>query len=252
MSTQYSLAALAKFSSEDLVQFVIVESAKAVSATKNAAKGIIALVDVSKASLKDAKATLRKAGLTESVLSNALPLVSVYDAVVRPGLADEAWFDTVLATWAVQIDRAIARVGAASLAEAGMFKRPLTATLVVEFSLVADTGLTKKERLAKEAKKAAKKAAAPKDEDGDDTDAEEKESATKKLTPREEFAAAVAALTRFGVALSGTSPEDAAFVREKVATLVAALPVAKSAKVRVTAPVKAKTLDAITVEQKAA
>ena len=249
MST-YSLAALAKYTTDDLIQFVIVESGKSVSATKNAAKGIISLVNIA-GDLKDAKAALRKAGLTESVIHNALPLVSVYDAVVRTSLADEAWFDTVLASWAVQIDRAIARVGAASLAEAGMFKKPLTPTLVVEFSLVGDTGLTKKERLAKAAKKAAKKAAT-KGEDAKD-DAEETEStATKKREPREEFAAAVAALTRFGVALSGKSPEDAAYVREQVATLVAALPVAKTAKVRVTAPAKAKALTELTVEQKAA
>lgn len=251
MNTQYSIAALAKFATDDLIQFVIVEAGKSVSATKNAAKGIIALVDLS-GGLKTAKAALRKAGLSEGVIHNALPLVSVYDAVVRTSLADEAWFDTVLASWAVQIDRAIARVGAASLAEAGMFKRPLTPTLIVEFSLVGDTGLTKKERLAKEAKKEAKKAAAAKDEDAKDSDEEEKESTAKKLTPREEFAAAVAALTRFGVALANTSSEDAAYVREQVATLVAALPVAKTAPVKVKAPAKAKTLDAITVEQKAA
>ena len=142
-----TLASLAGHSTADLVSFIKLEAASAASAATNCAKGIITLVD-QLGSEAEARATMKKAKLADCTVKNAMQLVWVYDDVVRKGFASETWFDAVLYHHAVQIRRAVAKVGVDKLHENGLFEASAKKNLI-EFELIGDTGLTKAERIAK-------------------------------------------------------------------------------------------------------
>lgn len=159
-----TLAAIAAHTEDDLVVFFKTQSTAAESAAVHAAKAIIALVDKA-GSEKAARAALKKGGAAEYAVKNSLQLVWAYDDVVRPGHADEAWFDGLLYMHAVAVRRAIKvradkkgimpGKAARDMAEAGFFKRSARQNLFL-FEATAEDGLTPTER---EAVKAAAPAA---------------------------------------------------------------------------------------------
>lgn len=136
---------LTKRSVADLVEFIITQAAHQQSAAVNTAKGIIALVDVT-GSEANARAELKKAKVSDCTVKNAMQLVWAYDAVVRPGHTDEKWFDALLYAHAVEVRRAIAKVGIVKVCEAKLFAKSAKTNLI-EFELLADTGLTREERI---------------------------------------------------------------------------------------------------------
>ena len=112
----------------------------------SAAKGIIALVAVT-GSETEARSVLKKAKVSDCTVKNAMQLVWCYDAVVTPGHASEAWFDQLLYAHAVEVRRAIAKVGIAKLCDAKLFAKSAKANMI-EFELIGDTGLNREERIA--------------------------------------------------------------------------------------------------------
>ena len=151
-----TLAAIAAHTEDDLVVFFKTQSTAAESAAVHAAKAIIALVDKT-GSEKTARAALKKGGAAEYAVKNSLQLVWAYDDVVRPGHADEAWFDGLLYMHAVAVRRAIKvradkkgimpGKAARELAEAGFFRRSARQNLFL-FEATAEDGLTPAEREA--------------------------------------------------------------------------------------------------------
>ena len=151
-----TLAAIAAHTEDDLVVFFKTQSTAAESAAVHAAKAIIALVDKT-GSEKTARAALKKGGAAEYAVKNSLQLVWAYDDVVRPGHADEAWFDSLLYLHAVAVRRAVKvradkkgiMPGKATreLAEAGFFRRSARQNLFL-FEATAEDGLTPAEREA--------------------------------------------------------------------------------------------------------
>lgn len=151
-----TLAAIAAHTEDDLVVFFKTQSTAAESAAVHAAKAIIALVDKT-GSEKTARAALKKGGAAEYAVKNSLQLVWAYDDVVRPGHADEAWFDGLLYLHAVAVRRAIKvradkkgimpGKAARELAEAGFFRRSARQNLFL-FEATAEDGLTPTEREA--------------------------------------------------------------------------------------------------------
>ena len=151
-----TLAAIAAHTEDDLVVFFKTQSTAAESAAVHAAKAIIALVDKT-GSEKTARAALKKGGAAEYAVKNSLQLVWAYDDVVRPGHADEAWFDGLLYMHAVAVRRAIKvradkrgimpGKAARELAEAGFFKRSARQNLFL-FEATAEDGMTPAEREA--------------------------------------------------------------------------------------------------------
>ena len=142
-----SMSTLLAKSAPDLVEIIVMHSAAAQSNAVSAAKGIIALVAVT-GSETEARSVLKKAKVSDCTVKNAMQLVWAYDAVVTPGHASEAWFDQLLYAHAVEVRRAIAKVGGvAKLAEAKLFSKSAKANMI-EFELLADTGMTREERIA--------------------------------------------------------------------------------------------------------
>ena len=151
-----TLAAIAAHTEDDLVVFFKTQSTAAESAAVHAAKAIIALVDKT-GSEKTARAALKKGGAAEYAVKNSMQLVWAYDDVVRPGHADEAWFDGLLYLHAVAVRRAVKvradkkgiMPGKATreLAEAGFFRRSARQNLFL-FEATAEDGLTPAEREA--------------------------------------------------------------------------------------------------------
>jgi hypothetical protein len=142
-----SMSFLLKQSVADLCEQFVTAAEYQRSYAVAAAKALIALVDVT-GSEKAAREAVRKAGASDCTVRNAMQLVWAYDAVVRPGHADEKWFDNLLYAHAVAVRAAIAKVGIAKLCDAKLFARDAK-TLVVEFELIAETGMTRPEREAK-------------------------------------------------------------------------------------------------------
>jgi hypothetical protein len=133
-------------SAPDLVEIIVMHSAAAQSNAVSAAKGIIALVAVT-GSEEVARATLKKAKVSDCTVKNAMQLVWAYDAVVAPGHASEAWFDQLLYAHAVEVRRAIAKVGVAKLCDGKLFAKSAKANMI-EFELIGDTGMLRDERIA--------------------------------------------------------------------------------------------------------
>jgi hypothetical protein len=143
-----TVASLLKQSVADLLEFITVNAELQKSAAVKTAKGIIALVDVT-GSESAAREALKKARVSDCTVKNAMQLVWAYDAVVRPGHADEKWFDELLYAHAVAVRQAIAKVGIVKVCEAKLFAKSAKANLI-EFELLAETGLTRAERVAKD------------------------------------------------------------------------------------------------------
>ena len=141
-----TMSHLLKRSVADLLEFITREAAHQQSAAVNTAKGIIALVSVS-GSEAEARAALKKAKVSDCTVKNAMQLVWAYDAVVTPGHASEAWFDQLLYAHAVEVRRAIAKVGIGKLCDAKLFAKSAKANMI-EFELIADTGMSRDERIA--------------------------------------------------------------------------------------------------------
>lgn len=154
----HPLSFLLKQPAAELATGFVESSDRARSFAVNAAKCLIALVDVLGSEAK-AREAVTAAGASESTVKNAMQLVWAYDEVVRPGHADEAWFDSLLYAHAVAVRAAVRKVGAKKLADAGLFNKAAKCQLV-EFELVAETGLLKAERIAKSDKEIADKQAA--------------------------------------------------------------------------------------------
>lgn len=164
MSTLLTVAAIAAKSESEIVAFFKSQATVAESAAVHAAKAIIALVDKTQ-SEKSARETLKKGGVAEYSVKNSLQLVWAYDDVVRPGHADEAWFDGLLYMHAVAVRKAIKvradkkgimpGKAARDMAEAGFFRRSARQNLFL-FEATAEDGMTPTER---EAVKAAAPAA---------------------------------------------------------------------------------------------
>lgn len=147
-----SMSTLLAKSAPDLVEIVVLHANAAQSHAVSAAKGIIALVAVT-GSETEARSVLKKAKVSDCTVKNAMQLVWCYDAVVTPGHASEAWFDQLLYAHAVEVRRAIAKVGIAKLCDAKLFAKSAKANMI-EFELVADTGMTREERIADQQAKA--------------------------------------------------------------------------------------------------
>ena len=141
-----SMSTLLAKSAPDLVEIIVLHAAAAQSNAVSAAKGIIALVAVT-GSETEARSVLKKAKVSDCTVKNAMQLVWCYDAVVTPGHASEAWFDQLLYAHAVEVRRAIAKVGIAKVCDAKLFAKSAK-TNMIEFELLADTGLTREERIA--------------------------------------------------------------------------------------------------------
>ena len=141
-----SMSTLLAKSAPDLVEIVVLHATAAQSHAVSAAKGIIALVAVT-GSETEARSVLKKAKVSDCTVKNAMQLVWAYDAVVTPGHASEAWFDQLLYAHAVEVRRAIAKVGIAKVCDAKLFAKSAK-TNMIEFELLADTGLTRDERIA--------------------------------------------------------------------------------------------------------
>ena len=133
-------------SAPDLVEIIVMHAAAAQSNAVSAAKGIIALIKVT-GSEEVARTTLKKAKVSDCTVKNAMQLVWAYDAVVTPGHASEAWFDQLLYAHAVEVRRAIAKVGVAKLCDAKLFSKSAKANMI-EFELIGDTGMLRDERIA--------------------------------------------------------------------------------------------------------
>ena len=180
-------------SAPDLVEIVVLHATAAQSHAVSAAKGIIALVAVT-GSETEARSVLKKSKVSDCTVKNAMQLGWCYDAVVTPGHASEAWFDQLLYAHAVEVRRAIAKVGIAKVCDAKLFAKSAKTNLV-EFELLADTGLTREERIAdaqakadadiattaKVAKVAKEKPAGVAAAAGEQTDAKEKPATTADL-----------------------------------------------------------------------
>ncbi len=154
----HPLSFLLKQPAAELATGFIESSDRARSFAVNAAKCLIALVDVVGGEAA-ARKIVTDAGASDSTVKNAMQLVWAYDEVVRPGHADEAWFDELLYAHAVAVRGAVRKVGAKKLADAGLFAKAAKCQLV-EFELIAETGLMKAERIAKADKEVADKQAA--------------------------------------------------------------------------------------------
>ena len=141
-----SMSTLLAKSAPDLVEIVVLHATAAQSHAVSAAKGIIALVAVT-GSETEARSVLKKAKVSDCTVKNAMQLVWCYDAVVTPGHASEAWFDQLLYAHAVEVRRAIAKVGIAKLCDAKLFAKSAKANMI-EFELIGDTGLNREERIA--------------------------------------------------------------------------------------------------------
>lgn len=141
-----SMSTLVTKSAADLVEIVVLHAKAAQSNAVSAAKGIIALVTVT-GSEEAARLALKKAKVSDCTVKNAMQLVWAYDAVVAPGHASEKWFDELLYAHAVEVRRAIAKVGIAKLCEAKLFAKSAKANML-EFELIGDTGMNKEERTA--------------------------------------------------------------------------------------------------------
>ena len=141
-----SMSTLLAKSAPDLVEIVVLHATAAQSHAVSAAKGIIALVAVT-GSETEARSVLKKAKVSDCTVKNAMQLVWCYDAVVTPGHASEAWFDQLLYAHAVEVRRAIAKVGIAKVCDAKLFAKSAK-TNMIEFELLADTGLNREERIA--------------------------------------------------------------------------------------------------------
>ncbi len=142
------MESLLKKSVADLVELFVTTAALQQSAAVSGAKALIALIAVS-GSEATARATLKKAGASDCTVKNAMQLVWAYDEVVRPGHATEEWFDALLYLHAVEVRRAIKKVGIAKLVATGLLTKPAKKNLV-EIELLADTGLDRAERIAKD------------------------------------------------------------------------------------------------------
>ena len=141
-----SMSTLLAKSAPDLVEIIVLHATAAQSHAVSAAKGIIALVAVT-GSETEARSVLKKAKVSDCTVKNAMQLVWCYDAVVTPGHASEAWFDQLLYAHAVEVRRAIAKVGIAKLCDAKLFAKSAKANMI-EFELIGDTGLNREERIA--------------------------------------------------------------------------------------------------------
>ena len=141
-----SMSTLLTKSAPDLVEIVVLHATAAQSHAVSCAKGIIALVAVT-GSETEARSVLKKAKVSDCTVKNAMQLVWCYDAVVTPGHASEAWFDQLLYAHAVEVRRAIAKVGIAKLCDAKLFAKSAKANMI-EFELIGDTGLNREERIA--------------------------------------------------------------------------------------------------------
>ena len=141
-----SMSTLLAKSAPDLVEIIVMHAAAAQSNAVSAAKGIIALIKVT-GSEEVARTTLKKAKVSDCTVKNAMQLVWAYDAVVTPGHASEAWFDQLLYAHAVEVRRAIAKVGVAKLCDAKLFAKSAKANMI-EFELIGDTGMLRDERIA--------------------------------------------------------------------------------------------------------
>jgi hypothetical protein len=141
-----SMSVLLAKSAPDLVEIIVMHAAAAQSNAVSAAKGIIALIKVT-GSEEVARTTLKKAKVSDCTVKNAMQLVWAYDAVVTPGHASEAWFDQLLYAHAVEVRRAIAKVGVAKLCDAKLFSKSAKANMI-EFELIGDTGMLRDERIA--------------------------------------------------------------------------------------------------------
>lgn len=104
------------------------------------------LIALSKQVGDDATKMLRAAGAKESDIRNARYVQRVYDGLVTPGFVGEDWFEQVRYTEAYAIVRALAKVKAEKMRDAGVFKMS-AASGWAEYEAMAETGLTKAERL---------------------------------------------------------------------------------------------------------
>jgi hypothetical protein len=217
-----SMSTLLAKSAPDLVEIIVMHSAAAQSNAVSAAKGIIALVAVT-GSEEVARATLKKAKVSDCTVKNAMQLVWAYDAVVAPGHASEAWFDQLLYAHAVEVRRAIAKVGVAKLCDGKLFAKSAKANMI-EFELIGDTGMLRDERIAAtQAKVDADLIAAKTKKDAD-------EAAAKKAA---EVAPGVAAGAATVTATEETPAATKAPAKEKpVAGAVASLETSAPGKVK--------------------
>ena len=104
------------------------------------------LIALSKQVGDDATKMLRAAGAKESDIRNARYVQRVYDGLVTPGFVNEEWFAEVRYTEAYAIVRALNKVKAEKMRDAGVFKMS-AASGWAEYEAMADTGLTKAERV---------------------------------------------------------------------------------------------------------
>src|SRR5687767_5025620 len=117
-----SMSFLLKQSAADLLELIVAAAAQQQSAAVTCAKGIIALVTVS-GSEAAARSAMKAAKVSDCTVKNALQLTWAYDDVVRPGHADEKWFDQLLYVHAVAVRAALRKVGIAKVCEAGLFAK---------------------------------------------------------------------------------------------------------------------------------
>lgn len=135
-----------KHTFEVLAEDFVENTKEAQSQAVKAAKKLIGMIELRGEA--ESRAYLKKTHkVSDCTVKNAMQLVWAYDAVVAPGHADEAWFDQLLYAHAVEVRRAIAKVGIAKVVEAGLFKKSAKANMI-EFELLADTGLNRAERIA--------------------------------------------------------------------------------------------------------
>jgi hypothetical protein len=203
--TGSTVASLEGFTPEEIVVFIVAQAAAAKAAYSRAANALVALID--KVGEAKAKSMLRKAGWKDTDLKNGMQLVRVYDAVVRPGFADQDWFNDVLFLNAVDLNRALTKVGVEDLVSHKLLDGK--AGSWVEISLVADTGMFKAERIEKADKQAEREAEKAKKDaaKGGEGEGDEGGDSDKEKTPRDEFDSAVEKLEAITVALVATSDE---------------------------------------------
>lgn len=158
-----AMATLATHTADALAEFVVFNANMTKVTFLNVGKGLFTLE--AKVGRDEAKKLLGK-GVTEHTLKNARQAVNVWESVVSPGHADEAWFDQLTFMDCVMINRAIAKldpvpaIAVKAMVEEGLFKkRPAMA--YGGFELIADTGQTKAQRDAAAEKAIAEQSAKP-------------------------------------------------------------------------------------------
>ena len=236
--TVETVASLAARSTEELVSYVqqMLETGRA--AYLNATKAIVALSE--KMGESAAKTALKKAGVKDSTIKNAMQLVWVWNDAVKTGAASEDWFNSVNFMRAVAFRAAVAKLARsdASGVKALQERKLLTGTETSwrEIESIAETGKTLAQQAEAESKAKSKAAESEKDE----AEGKSTESSTEKkpANPLAEIESAAQALTELVVAYAPKADEVAA---EKVANRLTALADAWAAARKATASRRAKS-----------